>query len=179
MWGEALGPGTPSVGLGPSVPRAQGLPAPLLLCRNLILKMVVLGLLCYQWLGRRVVCSTEVSAAVQGRALCGSVRGAHGVHMSRLGCAIWTIPCPGSVGRSQGCSPSTSRVRGLAAEGLPDGTAGTIGSLPGRGGDSQTGAPQTRGAWGKGCRGGKGPTAPCVPWGPQKSRGGGETLLHA
>ncbi|KAM6194234.1 transmembrane channel-like protein 6 [Sarcoramphus papa] len=27
--------------------------------RNLILKMVVLGLLCYQWLSRRVVCSTE------------------------------------------------------------------------------------------------------------------------
>ncbi|XP_010292506.1 PREDICTED: transmembrane channel-like protein 6 [Phaethon lepturus] len=29
------------------------------ICRNLILKMVVLGLLCYQWLSRRVVCSTE------------------------------------------------------------------------------------------------------------------------
>ncbi|NXS72321.1 TMC6 protein, partial [Pandion haliaetus] len=28
------------------------------ICRNLILKMVVLGLLCYQWLSRRVVCST-------------------------------------------------------------------------------------------------------------------------
>ncbi|NXK12642.1 TMC6 protein, partial [Herpetotheres cachinnans] len=29
------------------------------ICRNLILKMVVLGLLCYQWLSRKVVCSTE------------------------------------------------------------------------------------------------------------------------
>ncbi|KAM6317329.1 transmembrane channel-like protein 6 [Podargus strigoides] len=29
------------------------------ICRNLILKMVVLGLLCYQWLSRRVVCSAE------------------------------------------------------------------------------------------------------------------------
>ncbi|XP_030361877.1 transmembrane channel-like protein 6 isoform X2 [Strigops habroptila] len=29
------------------------------ICRNLILKMVVLGLLCYQWLSRRVVCSME------------------------------------------------------------------------------------------------------------------------
>ncbi|XP_053939081.1 transmembrane channel-like protein 6 [Cuculus canorus] len=29
------------------------------ICRNLILKMVVLGLLCYQWLSRMVVCSTE------------------------------------------------------------------------------------------------------------------------
>ncbi|XP_072737609.1 transmembrane channel-like protein 6 [Ciconia boyciana] len=29
------------------------------ICRNLILKTVVLGLLCYQWLSRRVVCSTE------------------------------------------------------------------------------------------------------------------------
>ncbi|XP_075025347.1 transmembrane channel-like protein 6 isoform X2 [Calonectris borealis] len=29
------------------------------ICRNLILKMVVLGLLCYQWLSRGVVCSTE------------------------------------------------------------------------------------------------------------------------
>ncbi|NXJ68653.1 TMC6 protein, partial [Rostratula benghalensis] len=29
------------------------------ICRNLILKMVVLGLLCYQWLSRRVVCSRE------------------------------------------------------------------------------------------------------------------------
>ncbi|NXC68141.1 TMC6 protein, partial [Anhinga anhinga] len=29
------------------------------ICRNLILKMVVLGLLCYQWLSRRVICSTE------------------------------------------------------------------------------------------------------------------------
>ncbi|XP_057265594.1 transmembrane channel-like protein 6 isoform X1 [Pezoporus wallicus] len=28
-------------------------------CRNLILKMVLLGLLCYQWLSRRVVCSME------------------------------------------------------------------------------------------------------------------------
>ncbi|NXG60372.1 TMC6 protein, partial [Hemiprocne comata] len=28
------------------------------ICRNLILKMVVLGLLCYQWLSRTVVCST-------------------------------------------------------------------------------------------------------------------------
>ncbi|XP_030317956.1 transmembrane channel-like protein 6 isoform X3 [Calypte anna] len=28
------------------------------ICRNLILKMAVLGLLCYQWLSRRVVCST-------------------------------------------------------------------------------------------------------------------------
>ncbi|XP_071620558.1 transmembrane channel-like protein 6 isoform X1 [Heliangelus exortis] len=28
------------------------------ICRNLILKMMVLGLLCYQWLSRRVVCST-------------------------------------------------------------------------------------------------------------------------
>ncbi|XP_008935406.1 PREDICTED: transmembrane channel-like protein 6, partial [Merops nubicus] len=36
-----------------------GLPALLLLSRNLILKMVILGLLCYQWLSRRVVCSTE------------------------------------------------------------------------------------------------------------------------
>lgn len=67
VWGEALGPGTLSVGLGPSIPRAQGLPAPLLLPRNLILKMVVLGLLCYQWLSRRVVCSTEeVSTAAPG-----------------------------------------------------------------------------------------------------------------
>ncbi|XP_074967258.1 transmembrane channel-like protein 6 isoform X3 [Phalacrocorax aristotelis] len=39
--------------------RAQGLLAPLLLPRNLILKMVVLGLLCYQWLSRSVICSTE------------------------------------------------------------------------------------------------------------------------
>ncbi|KAM6118846.1 transmembrane channel-like protein 6 [Phoenicopterus ruber ruber] len=29
------------------------------ICRNLILKTLVLGLLCYQWLSRRVVCSTE------------------------------------------------------------------------------------------------------------------------
>ncbi|XP_055553236.1 transmembrane channel-like protein 6 isoform X5 [Falco cherrug] len=29
------------------------------ICRNLILKMVVLGLLCYQWLSRKVVCSME------------------------------------------------------------------------------------------------------------------------
>ncbi|XP_065503776.1 transmembrane channel-like protein 6 isoform X2 [Caloenas nicobarica] len=29
------------------------------ICRNLILKTVVLGLLCYQWLSRRVVCSME------------------------------------------------------------------------------------------------------------------------
>ncbi|NWU66662.1 TMC6 protein, partial [Pterocles burchelli] len=29
------------------------------ICRNLILKMVVLGLLCYQWLSRGVVCSAE------------------------------------------------------------------------------------------------------------------------
>ncbi|NXQ79560.1 TMC6 protein, partial [Nyctibius grandis] len=29
------------------------------ICRNLLLKMVVLGLLCYQWLSRRVVCSAE------------------------------------------------------------------------------------------------------------------------
>ncbi|KAM4674716.1 transmembrane channel-like protein 6 isoform 4-T5 [Amazona ochrocephala] len=29
------------------------------ICRNLILKMVLLGLLCYQWLSRRVVCSME------------------------------------------------------------------------------------------------------------------------
>ncbi|XP_035756029.1 transmembrane channel-like protein 6 [Egretta garzetta] len=29
------------------------------ICRNLILKMVVLGLLCYQWLSRRAICSTE------------------------------------------------------------------------------------------------------------------------
>ncbi|KAM6376922.1 transmembrane channel-like protein 6 [Pluvialis apricaria] len=29
------------------------------ICRNLILKMVVLSLLCYQWLSRRVICSTE------------------------------------------------------------------------------------------------------------------------
>ncbi|KAM9280876.1 transmembrane channel-like protein 6 [Morus bassanus] len=29
------------------------------ICRNLILKMAVLGLLCYQWLSRRVICSTE------------------------------------------------------------------------------------------------------------------------
>lgn len=29
------------------------------ICRNLLLKMVVLGLLCYQWLSRRVVCSDE------------------------------------------------------------------------------------------------------------------------
>ncbi|NXU53268.1 TMC6 protein, partial [Turnix velox] len=29
------------------------------ICRNLILKMVVLGLLCYQWLSRRLVCSAE------------------------------------------------------------------------------------------------------------------------
>ncbi|XP_074016049.1 transmembrane channel-like protein 6 [Numenius arquata] len=29
------------------------------ICRNLILKMVVLGLLCYQWLSRRVICSRE------------------------------------------------------------------------------------------------------------------------
>ncbi|XP_068770266.1 transmembrane channel-like protein 6 [Struthio camelus] len=29
------------------------------ICRNLILKMVVLGLLCYQWLSRKVVCSSE------------------------------------------------------------------------------------------------------------------------
>ncbi|NXT34944.1 TMC6 protein, partial [Pelecanoides urinatrix] len=29
------------------------------ICRNLILKMVVLGLLCYQWLSRGVVCSRE------------------------------------------------------------------------------------------------------------------------
>ncbi|KFQ26761.1 Transmembrane channel-like 6, partial [Merops nubicus] len=38
---------------------SEGLPALLLLSRNLILKMVILGLLCYQWLSRRVVCSTE------------------------------------------------------------------------------------------------------------------------
>lgn len=54
-----MGPHTPSAGLGPSIPRAQGPLALLLLPRNLILKMVVLGLLCYQWLSRRVVCSTE------------------------------------------------------------------------------------------------------------------------
>ncbi|GAB0197564.1 transmembrane channel-like protein 6 [Grus japonensis] len=29
------------------------------ICRNLILKMVILGLLCYQWLSRRLICSTE------------------------------------------------------------------------------------------------------------------------
>ncbi|NXI69289.1 TMC6 protein, partial [Anseranas semipalmata] len=29
------------------------------ICRNLLLKMVVLGLLCYQWLSRRVICSDE------------------------------------------------------------------------------------------------------------------------
>ncbi|XP_067164282.1 transmembrane channel-like protein 6 isoform X2 [Apteryx mantelli] len=29
------------------------------ICRNLVLKMVVLGLLCYQWLSRKVVCSSE------------------------------------------------------------------------------------------------------------------------
>ncbi|KAM6403691.1 transmembrane channel-like protein 6 [Rhynochetos jubatus] len=29
------------------------------ICRNVLLKMVVLGLLCYQWLGQRSVCSTE------------------------------------------------------------------------------------------------------------------------
>uniref|UniRef100_A0A8B9GFI5 Transmembrane channel-like protein n=1 Tax=Amazona collaria TaxID=241587 RepID=A0A8B9GFI5_9PSIT len=29
------------------------------ICRNLILKMILLGLLCYQWLSRRVVCSME------------------------------------------------------------------------------------------------------------------------
>nr|XP_009667100.1 PREDICTED: transmembrane channel-like protein 6 [Struthio camelus australis] len=35
------------------------LPLLLPLPRNLILKMVVLGLLCYQWLSRKVVCSSE------------------------------------------------------------------------------------------------------------------------
>lgn len=58
-----MGPGALSAGLGPTIPRARGLPALLLLPRNLILKMVVLSLLCYQWLSRRVVCSAaEVSA---------------------------------------------------------------------------------------------------------------------
>ncbi|XP_040438188.1 transmembrane channel-like protein 6 isoform X4 [Falco naumanni] len=39
------------------------------ICRNLILKMVVLGLLCYQWLSRKVVCSMEEESRGGGETL--------------------------------------------------------------------------------------------------------------
>lgn len=72
LWGEALGPGDPHTWGSAPLPRAQGLLSPLLLSRNLLLKMLVLGLLCYHWLSRRVVCSDEEVGAGQQ---CGAVWG--------------------------------------------------------------------------------------------------------
>ena len=113
----------------------------------------------------------------RGAGLCGSVRGAHGARASRLGhavpcrampchampChAIWTVPCQGRTEPSQGCHPSTSRGGGLAVGGLPDGRRHHRLLCWGEGGSSRTRAPQTWGGWGKECRAGGGPTAPCT-----------------
>lgn len=50
-WGGGRWPGA-----GPLFPGSPSLSAPrlLVLCRNLIFKMAILGILCYHWLGRRV-----------------------------------------------------------------------------------------------------------------------------
>lgn len=132
-----MGLGTPSAGLSPSIPRAQGHLALLLLPRNLILKMVVLGLLCYQWLSRRVVCSTEeVSAAAPGPgSACVSGR------------ATPTRPSLAQGARSKAKAavpaPAGSRGRGLAAGALPDSTTGTIHSFAGeRGATAGQGHPK-------------------------------------
>lgn len=57
----------PICGARPFISQAHGLLSLFLLPRNLILKMVILILLCYHWLSRSVICSTEeVSTTVSG-----------------------------------------------------------------------------------------------------------------
>lgn len=145
MWGSA------------PLPRAQGLLSPLLLSRNLLLKMVVLGLLCYQWLSRRVICSDEEVGAGQR---CGAMWGQALPSRAGWGRATRAVPGPGSVEQSQGCRAST--VRGLAARGLLGGTAGTTGgergSQPGR--DTPKLGQPGRGVWER-----KRPPSPSQPMG--------------
>lgn len=75
--------------------------------------MVVLGLLCYQWLSRRVVCSAkEVCASWQ----CRAEQGGMGM------CALY---CPGPGSAEQGWGSSVGR--GLAVGAVLDGTVGTCG----------------------------------------------------
>lgn len=81
----------------------------------------------------------EVSAAMQGRALCGSVQGAPSTHVSPLEHNIQTVPCPGSTEQSQGCSRALHHKHHLLL-------------CQGEAGDSQPGALQVWGGWERGAR---------------------------